>query len=174
MKINIIIFFFLITGCVTKPTKWYLITNEEQMSKYTPFGYSSGYVNIKGDTVVSLDKYARCFTDTFIHYAIVYDTSLGLVGIDKSHKQLFNAVWNGEGGFIGESEGFILIKNNNLYGYANHLGKIVIEPIYYCANSFKMGKAKVSLDSLCKQKESNNYTNPIWFYIDIKGRRINE
>lgn len=168
------LFLILFTACKSKPSSWYLISNEDQVSKFSPFGYTSGYINEKGDTVIALNQYARCFTDTFIHYAIVYDTSFGLIGIDKSHKHLFNAVWNGEGGAIQENEGFILIKDNSFYGYANHLGKIVIKPIYSCAHSFKMGKAKVSLDSHCTQKGSNNSSNPTWFYIDKKGRRIKE
>lgn len=171
---NYFIILFLILGCISKPSKWYLITNEEQISKFSPFGYTSGYINEKGDTVIALDKYARCYTDTFIHYAIVYDTSTGLIGIDKSNNFLFNAVWNGEGGAVQENEGLILIKDDKLYGYANHLGKIVIKPKYYCAHSFIMGKAKVSLDSQCTQKGSNNSSIPLWFYIDKKGRRIIE
>ena len=34
---------------------------------------SCGYKNSKGDTIIPFGKYMQCFTDTFIHFAIVYD-----------------------------------------------------------------------------------------------------
>src|SRR5690606_1106112 len=136
----------LLISCQSKKTEWYLIKNYDQVSNHKPFGYTSGYINQYGDTIIPLDKYARCFTDTVRNYAIVFDKKQGLIGIDFNENKLFNAVWNGEGSEVKESDGMILIVENGKYGFANNKGQIIIKPKYKCAESFENGKAKVSND----------------------------
>ena len=156
----------------SKKLEWHLIKNYDQVSKHKPFGYTSGYVNQNGDTIIPLDKYARCFTETAKYYAIVYDKKQGLIGIDLNEKKLFNAVWNGEGSEIKESEGMILIVENGKYGFANSKGKIIIEPKYKCAESFENGKAKVSNDCLEINDEHFRWKMNTWTFIDKNGNKI--
>ena len=80
---------------------WYLITKEVSLnnpSKHsTVYGYISGYVNGYGDTIVPLDKYGRCYTDTAKYFAIVSSNSkeseTGLIGIDKNEKKLIRIIF---------------------------------------------------------------------------------
>ena len=158
-------------SCKTQSSYWLLVENYDQTSKVKPFGYTSGYVSKNGDTIIPLDKYGRCFTDTFSYYAIVFDTIRGLIGINKNEEKLFNAVWSGEGTPIQESEGMILIVENGKYGFANSKGKIVIKPKYKCAQSFFNGKAKVSNNCSESNDEHFRWEMHTWFYIDKKGNR---
>ncbi|MBO6606662.1 WG repeat-containing protein [Psychroserpens sp.] len=162
----------ILVSCQSKKSQWYLIKNYDQVSKYKPFGYTSGYVNQNADTIIPLDKYARCFTDTVKYYAIVYDKKQGLIGIDLNETKLFNAVWNGEGSEVKESEGMILIVENKKYGFANNKGEIIIEPKYKCAESFKNGKAKVSNNCLESDDEYLKWKMNTWTFIDKNGNEI--
>lgn len=150
------------------------VIDEDNMSIHSPFGYRSGYISITGDTIIPFDKYARCYTDTFKHYAIVYSKERGLIGINQQEQKLFHAVWNGEGGPIEEQDGMILIQENGQYGFANAQGEIVIAPIYSCAESFYNGKAKVSFK--CYRTDEDEHFPWRWvnsFYINKKGERVN-
>ena len=162
----------IVTSCQSSKSKWHLIKNYDQASKHEPFGYTSGYVNQIGDTVIPLDKYVRCFTDTAIHYVIVYDKKKGLIGIDLNEKRLFNAVWDGEGSAIEESEGMLLIEENGKYGFANYRGKIIIEPKFEYAESFQNGKARVSNDSITNINELERLEINNWYFIDKNGNEI--
>lgn len=154
------------------PEPWILVKNYDQVSKYPPLGYTSGYVNLQGDTVIPLDQYPRCFTDTFTYYAIVLDNKRGLIGINRQGKKLFTAVWSGDAEPIPASDGMILITENEKYGYANSKGEIVIPPKYSCASSFDQGKAKVSNDCIEINEEHQKWKVHSWFYIDKTGKRI--
>src|SRR5690554_6136151 len=163
----------ILTSCQSKNTEWFLIKDYNRMSKYQPFGYTSGYINKNGDTIIPLDKYARCFTDTVQNYAIVYDTKQGLIGIDLNENKLFNAVWNGEGEEVKESDGMILIVENGKYGFANNKGQIIIKPKYKCAESFVKGKAKVSNDCFFTNDDEHEiWKMNTWTFIDKKGNEI--
>lgn len=159
-------------SCQSKKSKWYLIKNYDQVSKHKPFGYTSGYVAQNGDTIIPLDKYVRCFTDTVENYAIVFDKKQGLIGIDLNENKLFNAVWDGEGSEIKESEDMILIIENRKYGFTNRVGEIIIKPKYKCAESFKNGKAKVSYDCLKSNDEYYKWIMNTWTFIDKNGNEI--
>lgn len=162
--------FWLCIGCKKTNTDWYLIQNDEQVSRHSDvFAYTSGYIDAKGDTVIPLDKYTRCFTDTVRNYVIVLTAEGKLIGINKKEKKLFNAVWSGEGTPVGESDGMILITENGKYGFANSKGEIVIKPSYDCASSFYEGTAKVSNDCSEGEDEHERWKMNTWFEIDKKG-----
>lgn len=57
------------------------------------------------------------------------------------------------------SEGMLAVKKNNLYGYIDTTGKLIIPAVFSVAGNFAQGKAKV--------KRSGRE-----FYIDIKGNEI--
>ncbi|NRS87565.1 hypothetical protein HNQ02_000472 [Flavobacterium sp. 7E] len=160
-------------SCKSTDINWYLIENNDQQSKHSDvFGYTSGYVDYKGDTIILLDKYIRCFTDTVKHYAIVLNTKNELIGINRNEQKLFNAVWNGEGVPIGESDDMIMIMKNDKYGFANNKGEIIIEPKYKCAFSFNEGIAKVSNDCSKSDDEHFRWIMNTWILIDKKGNII--
>ncbi len=174
MKIVLIqlLMLLILVSCQSKKSKWYLIKDYDQVSKHKPFGYTSGYVTQNGDTIIPLDKYARCFTDTVENYAIVFDKKQGLIGIDLNENKVFNAVWDGEGSEIKESEEMILIVENRKYGFANSLGEIIITPKYKCAESFKNGKAKVSYDCLENNGYYSKWKMNTWTFIDKNGNEV--
>ncbi|ARN77566.1 hypothetical protein BST97_05940 [Nonlabens spongiae] len=164
----------IVTSCQSGKSEWHLIKNFDQVSKHEPFGYKSGYINQIGDTVIPLDKYVRCFTDTAIYYAIVYDKKQGLIGIDLNEKKLFNAVWDGEGSVIKESEGMILIEENGKFGFANYKGKTIIEPRFEYAESFRNGKARVSKGNITRNNALEKLEINNWYFIDKNGNEIIE
>lgn len=155
---------------IPKCEEWILI--QDTISSRAGFGFKSGYVNEKGDTVIPLDRYL-CYTDKFEYYAIVFDIEKNkLIGIDKNQKKLFEAVFSTEMEPISESDGRILIVSNDKYGYANHKGEIVIQPKYSCAESFYKGKARVS--NQCRKSKDEHYMweSDNWIYIDKCGNEI--
>ena len=156
---------------------WILFENDDRASKHVPFGYISGYVNRQGDTMIAADKYARCYTDTFYHYAIIFDSKRGgFIGINKQEEKLFNAVQTGDAYFVEEADGMIMIQEKGKYGFANRFGEVVIQPQYNCACNFQDGKAKVSNDcSLSPESDSEHRIMQMnsWFYIDKTGKRLN-
>lgn len=181
MKTTIyILALLLFTSCSTKhsdkkqqkPESWILVKNYDDTSTFAPLGYTSGYVNTNGDTVIPLDKYPRCYSDTFAYYAIVLDEHRGLIGIDKKERKLFNAVWAETDYPTMESDGMILITENGKYGYANHKGEIVIKPQFKCATSFMDGTAKVSNNCEEINEEHEKWKINSWFYINKKGNKV--
>jgi hypothetical protein len=155
---------------IPKCEKWLLI--QDSATSRAGFGFKSGYINEKGDTVVSLDRYL-CYTDTFEYYAIVFDIeSNNLIGINKAQKKLFNALFTTDGEPVHEGDGRLLIVSENKYGFVNHMGQIVIEPKYSCAESFLAGKARVSNEC---QKSNDGYSfwkSDNWITIDKCGNEI--
>jgi WG containing repeat len=136
---------------------------------------SCGYKNSKGDTIIPFGKYMQCFTDTFIHFAIVYDknnTDSKMVAINQKGEIIFD-VYTYDNGPDYFSDGLFRIKRNDKIGYANGKGEIVIEPVYACANPFENGKAKVALQcTLTKEGEYTRQESDAWFYIDKNGNKV--
>lgn len=167
--INILLLFMLpsLIFAQKKPTKTesplFLVSKDE---KYA-------YVNAKGDTLIPLGKYAACFTETFSDMAIV--TSKGrLVGIDRKENILFE-VFIFDNGPDDLSDGLFRIVKDKKIGFADEHGKIIVQPTLGCAYPFEGGKAMVS-DS-CKtvyDGEHKRWISHKWYYIDKKGKRIND
>ena len=68
------------------------------------------------------------------------------------------------------SEGLIRIIKDGKIGYANELGKIVIDPQYDCAWPFANGKASVSNNcSIEMEGEHKIWISENWINIDKKG-----
>ncbi|MFY7667722.1 MAG: WG repeat-containing protein [Crocinitomicaceae bacterium] len=150
--------------------KWILI--QDTIPSRAGFGYKSGYVDEKGDTVIPLDRYI-CYTEKFEYYAIVFDIENNkLIGINKAQEKLFDAVFTTEMDPMPESNGRLLIVANDKYGYANHKGEIVIKPIYSCAESFHDGKARVSNQCRPSKDEHYKWESDNWIYIDKCGNEI--
>jgi hypothetical protein len=140
--------------------------------KYDERGVSSGYINLLGDTIVPIGKYFYCFTDTLKNFAIVQKQNGQLVGIDKNDTELFEIYWF-DNGPDDISEGLFRIIKNGKIGYADTIGKIVIEPQFDCAFPFEKGKARVSKDcKSVKDGEHFMWMSDNWIYIDKKGQII--
>jgi hypothetical protein len=140
-------------------------------------GTSCGYINKNGDTIIPMNKYTKCFTDTFRTYAIVYDDKIdsnNIVGINRNGEIIFEAFlfdnWPDE-----PSEGLFRIIQNEKIGYANLHGEVIVTPKYKCAWPYKNGKAKVAIDCDEVKDEIEHITqeSKSWFYINKKGEKIN-
>lgn len=95
-----------------------------------------GYKNSAGEIVIPAGKYPMCFTDTFYTYAIVALETGDLVGIDRSEKVLYE-VFNYDNGPDYPAHGLFRIIKGDKIGFADEkTGKIVIEPMYDCADPF--------------------------------------
>ena len=168
----LILFIFILisaTSCSRQTKGAYLI---KIYSDKTGDPGKCGYVNAAGDTVIAPGAYLFCFTDTLKNFAIVMKKDGSLIAIDKTNTKLFD-VFKYDNGPDYISDGLFRIMKNGKIGYANQNGTIVIEPRFSCAFPFKNGRAKVALD--CKKiigDEHNRWESDHWFFIDLKGYRI--
>jgi len=130
-----------------------------------------GYINTKGDTLITLGKYDYCFTDTFRTFAIVASTD-GLIGINRKEETLFKVMMYDNGpDYI--ADGLFRIEEGDQIGYANTKGEVVIQPKFTCAYPFENGKAKVATN--CKkiyEGEHAFWESEEWFWIDKTGKKI--
>lgn len=151
-----------------------IIKNKDYLISFTDtITNEYGYKNSKGDIVIALGKYEKCFTDTLKTYAIVVKPNSGFVAINRQENVLYE-VFPFDNGPDYPSDGLFRIIENNKIGYANSLtGKVVIKPQFDCAWPFENGVAKVSND--CKiQIEGEHYSwvSDSWFYIDKTGKKV--
>ena len=132
-----------------------------------------GYKNENGEIVISLGKYAKCFTDTFKTYAIVAKQNSGFISIDRQENVLYE-VFPFDNGPDESSEGLFRILSDKKIGYADSLtGKVVIKPQFDCAWPFENGVAEVSSD--CKTQtegEHSSWISDHWIYIDKSGKSV--
>ena len=137
-------------------------------------GAKTGYVNAKGDTIISMGKYKYCFTDTLKTIAIVMDHDNLFKAIDVNDKILYQVKTYDNGpDYI--SEGLFRIIIEGKTGYANEAGEIIIQPQYACTAPFEEGKARVALKcELIKEGEHTRMESEEWFFIDTLGNRIAE
>ncbi len=164
-----IIITFLISACSSKKEN-YLIKFYD--GEFDEIGVPSGYVNSKGDTIIPLGKYYYCYTDTIRDFGMVIEKGTGkILGIDQNAKELFEVAKFDNGPDYVENGLFRILKNN-LYGYANKDGEIIIEPKFKCANPFLMGKAQVSDSCMIKSSSGQKmFLSNNWYYIDTNGNK---
>ena len=110
-----------------------------------------GYVNDKGDTIIRC-IYPMAFTDTITHIGFVSDSNGVIKCFNNEGKFLFN-VFQFDNGIVGE---------NNLIGFADTLGNIVIAPQYQFARPFKDGKAQVTNSGKMMRDNSNVDAHEYW------------
>lgn len=100
-----------------------------------------GLITKDGEEVIEVKYDELSYNNS--HYAYVnYYGAMGV--IDRSGHQVVECEWD----WMAEcSEGLFLVKRDELFGYVNTKGEVVIEPKYKDAHSFdRNGYAKVSLN----------------------------
>ncbi|MBK7871524.1 MAG: WG repeat-containing protein [Saprospiraceae bacterium] len=142
--------------------------------EFDEIGVKSGYINLRGDTVIALGKYYYCYTDTLKNFAVVKKHDGTCIGIDKNDNELYEVYWYDNGPDYIVDGLFRIIKNNKI-GYANEDGAIIIPPQFECATPFENGKAQVTYNcELVKDGEHTKMESDSWFLIDTKGNKIKE
>lgn len=120
-----------------------------------------GYVNDKGDTIIRC-IYPMAFTDTITHIGFVSDSSGVIKCFNNEGKFLFN-VFQFDNGPDYPVEGlFRIVGENNLIGFADTLGNIVIAPQYQFARPFKDSKAQVTNSGKMMKDSSNVDAHEYW------------
>lgn len=123
-----------------------ITNNDDWVSFHNPVTNEYGYKNSKGDIVIALGKYERCFTDTLKTYTIVVKPTIGFVAIDRQENVLYE-VFPFDNGSDNPANGLFRIIENCKIGYADFTtGKIKIKPQFDCAWPFENGLAEVSND----------------------------
>lgn len=167
-KVAVLLMLLFSFGCGTHQNNYYLLVRDTVTDQ-------SGYVNLKGDTVIPLGKYSMCYTDTFKNYAIVSKPQEGLVAIDKKEKVLYS-VYVFDNGPDYPSEGLFRIIKNGKIGYADLNGKVVIPPKYMCAFPFEKGIARVSdnCQTIPDPPEHYAWASKHWIYINKSGNQVSK
>lgn len=133
------------------------------------------YINTAGDTIIPAGTYEMCFTQVFSTYAIVLkkdENAWKCVAINRKFEEMYEVFWFDNGPDFIEEGLFRIVKDDKI-GYANKAGKIVIEPVFACAEPFQGGKARVTYD--CTHGKDGEYTVYIsdsWFNINKKGKKV--
>ncbi len=137
-------------------------------------GAKTGYVDLRGDTIIPLGKYYYCYTDTLRTFAIVSTKGGELIGIDRQANKLFEVFWFDNGpDYV--ADGLFRIQKNGKIGYANLKGEIVITPRYTCAFPFENGRARVANECITiPEGEHSVWQSQEWMYIDTKGNKVEE
>lgn len=148
-------------------------TTEERLEVDVPICY----LNEQGDTIVPYGKYKFCETDTIRDIGFVYENKQDarIVCIDNQGQELFS-VFKCDNGPDYIREGlFRITDENELIGFADSLGNVVIEPQFKFAFPFKNGKAKVTFTGEEKaifDGEHREWVSDKWQYINKKGEII--
>ncbi len=143
---------FMTTAGLSQKRSNYLLVQYDTSGKQ-PYGYV--ITNPKGDTVTRLDtaKYYVCFSDTIEYFAIVgIKNKKGWWAIDKNENILFE-VYNTSSGEptpdVLREKMIRIVGENELIGFANEKGKVVIKPQFEAVSSFYKGKALIG--KKCRQ-----------------------
>ncbi len=170
---NLILIFSLIySSCFSmEGTSTYLIRFCSEVT--CEIGVKSGYVNNSGDTIISNEKYHYCYTDTIRTFGFVLKKKGGCFAINNLGVEQYEVYWF-DMGPDPISDGLFRIIKNDKIGYADSIGKIVIEPKYGCAEPFFDGKARVTNNCTLQRDnfEHNVMISDSWFYIDKFGNVI--
>lgn len=148
-------------------------TTEERLEVDVPICY----LNEQGDTIVPYGKYKFCETDTIRDIGFVYENKQDarIVCINNQGQELFS-VFKCDNGPDYIREGlFRITDENELIGFADSLGNVVIEPQFKFAFPFKNGKAKVTFTGEEKaifDGEHREWVSDKWQYINKKGEII--
>ena len=148
------ILFLLLLSCSTNTSLLYKI---EEQGLF-------GYADSKGHIVIN-PIYSLVFTDTLRTIAFVAEKG-DIIAINHKGESLFR-VFNYDNGPDYVREGlFRIVDANELFGYADTLGNIVIVPQYKFAYPFQDGKAKVTNQGQRELDEEYwKWSSDSWFYI---------
>ena len=141
-----------------------------------PYFPICGYATKDGDTLIPFGKYVGCFSDEFVHFAIVMtDTSSTPIAVNRDGEALFQVHWAyGEGWPDALTENRIRIVENGKVGFANQYGEIVIEPQYGCASAFSNETAHVAYACGIEKIDEEHFRNTSehWIQIDLNGNEV--
>ena len=160
---------------LNKETQYFQITehSENDYLLLKEEGDSFEYLDDKGNTIISSDKYISCFTEKFRNYALVLDEEEGFIAINRK-EQIIYEVFVFDNGPDYAAEGLFRIIQNDKIGYADiKTGKIIIEPIYQAAYPFENGKAKVALVAKkIETGEHSRWESKLWININKQGEEL--
>ena len=145
--------------------------------KHFEVGVPVYYLNEQGDTIVPYGKYKFCQTDTIRHIGFVYENKQDaqIVCINNQGKELFSVFKHDNGPDYIREGLFRIMDENELIGFADSLGNVVIKPQFKFAFPFKNGKSKVTFTGERKAMpdgEHREWISNEWQYINKKGELI--
>jgi hypothetical protein len=130
------------------------------------------FTDQNGNVIIPEGKYLHTTSDTIRGLGFVFDTAGHWWGINANDSVLFE-VYNFDNGPDYVEEGLFRIVKNDLIGFADEQGNVVIEPQYKCAWPFEEGSAKVSMDcEISTEFEMTKWESENWFYIDHEGYKV--
>ena len=132
---------------------------------------SCAYVNEERDTIIPFGEYELCYTDTIKTIGFVLAQG-GVLAIDKCNRFLFKVfIFDNGPDYIREGV-FRIIGTNQLIGFADMNGKVVIPPQFEFVRPFKNGVAAFCMGSLQEEGEYKIVAGGKWGLIDIDGKIV--
>lgn len=147
MNIYIICLLILFSSCknIDKSVK----SNElYKITRYNKLIQECGYINENRDTIVPFGKYSNCYTDTIKTIGFVSKHKNGIFAINKMDSILFKVYPFDNGPDYMQCGVFRILDNNDLIGFADINGNIIIKPKYANIFAFSEGLAIFSTGTI--------------------------
>ena len=145
--------------------------------KHLEVGVPVCYLNERGDTIVPYNKYKFCQTDTIRNIGFVYEykQDARIVCINNQGKELFYVFKHDNGPDYIREGLFRIMDENELIGFADSLGNVVIKPQFKFAFPFKNDKARITFTgekTAISNGEHHEWVSNEWQHINKKGKLL--
>ena len=123
------------------------------------------------------NKYKFCQTDTIRNIGFVYEykQDARIVCINNQGKELFYVFKHDNGPDYIREGLFRIMDENELIGFADSLGNVVIKPQFKFAFPFKNGKARITFTgekTAISNGEHHEWVSNEWQHINKKGKLL--
>ncbi len=166
--IHIILLAFCSFGVYAQDDALSKVSSSIEMEPFT-----TGYINMSGDTIIPIGKYIHCYTEKFDKIAIVsIKNHSGFYAIDRLENILFE-VMEYDNGPDPVNNGLFRIVSDDKIGYANMQGQVLIKPQFEVALPFSDGYAAFCVGVRDEKKgDHKKRVGGKWGYINEYGKAV--
>lgn len=134
-----------------------------------------GYANSEGKMIIPFGKYPYVYMDTMKTIGFVRTNKRGIWAINTKGQELFRGFTLDNGPDYVQEGLFRMYDKRGKIGFANMLGKIIIQPQYEGAFPFTDGLAPVCKGCISQKVPNGEYyqwAKGKWGYIDKTGKVV--
>lgn len=125
------------------------------------------YRDYQGTIVIPFDRYFMCFTDTFKTISFVAIPQQGYWAVNRQGEKLFDLYPDDNGPDRVRDGLFRIVGKDDLIGFANMDGELVIEPRFKNVNPFREGFA-----AYCDSCLFEPYVEPGGYINEKKSKKL--